>query len=45
MLTDQNIMKNLLAIEQESVNILDKQEDMLVLGDSASIDNQELDSA
>ncbi|HJD64691.1 MAG TPA: hypothetical protein LFW10_00740 [Rickettsia endosymbiont of Diachasma alloeum] len=44
-LFNDDVMKNLVATEQESVNILDKQEDMLVLGDSASIDNQELDSA
>lgn len=44
-LFNDDVMKNLLAIEQTSVNILDKQQDMLVLGDSASIDNQELDSA
>lgn len=44
-LFNDDVMKNLVAIEQISVNLLDRQEDMIVLGDSASIDNQELGNA
>jgi hypothetical protein len=44
-LFNDDVMKNLVAIEPASVNLLDRQEDMMVLGDSASIDNQELGNA
>lgn len=44
-LFNDDVMKHLAETEQTSVNLLDRQEDMIVLGDSASIDNQELGNA
>lgn len=44
-LFNDDVMKNLLAIEQTSVNLFDRQEDIIVPGDSSDINNQELDSA
>jgi hypothetical protein len=44
-LFNDDVMKHLAETEQTSVNLLDRQEDMIVLGDSAIIDNQELGNA
>lgn len=41
-LFNDDVMKHLEETEQTSINLLDRQEDMIVLGDSASIDHQEL---
>ncbi|MFU7501458.1 MAG: hypothetical protein ACJBCI_07430 [Candidatus Tisiphia sp.] len=44
-LFNDDVMKYLAETEQTSVDISDRQEDIIVLGDSASIDNQELGNA
>lgn len=44
-LFNDDVMKHLEETKQTSINLLDRSEDMIVLGDSASIDNHELGNA